>query len=116
MFEFNASSVLDLEDSAAVLQVRWDWDDDGTWDVNWSTDKTTYHSYSTPGNYTVRLEVMDSMGLTDTYSMQVVVTAASASLWSNAFVIVGILVVVCAAVGLAFLMRLRKAKEPLSPV
>lgn len=114
VFEFNASSVADLEDSVAVLEIRWDWDNDGAWDVNWTNNKTAYHGYSTPGNYTVRLEVMDRIGLTDSYSMQIVVRPTSAA-WSNAFVIAGILILVCSATALVVLIRLRKAKEPSSP-
>ena len=63
-FAVDASWSSDLEDSVSALQVRWDWEDDGIWDTNWSTSKTAQHQYPTPGNYTIRLEVMDTGGLT----------------------------------------------------
>jgi PKD repeat protein len=45
------------------LEVRWDYENDGTWDTNWSTTKITTHRYPTIGNHTVRLEVRDNGGL-----------------------------------------------------
>jgi len=56
------------------LQVRWDWENDGTYDTNWSTTKTESHSYTAVGTYTVRLEVMDTLGLKDTATRQVMVS------------------------------------------
>ncbi len=74
-FKVNASSSYDMEDSADLLTVRWDWEDDGTWDTQWSTNKTERHQYSSTGTYTIRLEVMDTGGLTNNITRQVVVTS-----------------------------------------
>jgi hypothetical protein len=63
-FTVDASSSYDLEDSIGVLQVRWDWENDGIWDTAWSTTKTSTHSYLTGGDYTIRLQVKDSSNLT----------------------------------------------------
>ena len=60
IFNFDASSSIDSEDETAVLQVRWDWENDGTWDTNYSITKIATHQYNTPGLYTVKLEVKDS--------------------------------------------------------
>ncbi len=68
---FDASASSDLEDSTAALEVRWDWEDDGTWDTSWSTTKTAVHRYPAVGVYTVRLEVRDTGGLVDSASGQV---------------------------------------------
>lgn len=46
IFNFDASGVSDGEDAAAALQVRWDFDDDGTWDTGYSTTKTASHDYA----------------------------------------------------------------------
>lgn len=70
-FEFNASGSSDAEDTVADLEVRWDWENDGTWDADWSTEKTTDHMFSAPATYTVKLEVRDTIGLTNTTTMQV---------------------------------------------
>ncbi len=75
IFTVNASSSSDYEDSVADLVVRWDWEDDGIWDTTWSTTKTAQHQYSTPGDYTVRLEVEDTGGLINYTARQVEVTA-----------------------------------------
>jgi parallel beta-helix repeat protein len=64
-FTFNASSSSDLEDLNSSLQVRWDWTNDGIADTPWNTTKTATHSFISGGNYTVRLEVKDTGGLTN---------------------------------------------------
>src|SRR3972149_840294 len=66
-FEVDASASTDPEDSAADLQVRWDWgeDDRGDWDTDFTTDKTDRHQYLAVGGYTIRMEVRDLGGLTD---------------------------------------------------
>ena len=33
---FNASQCTDLEDDVSALQVRWDWENDGTWDTDFT--------------------------------------------------------------------------------
>ncbi len=71
MFEFYATGCKDDIDPASSLEVRWDWEDDGVWDVDWSTDKIVTHSYSTIGTHTVCLEVRDSSGNTDSASITV---------------------------------------------
>ena len=64
VFSFDASSCNDNEDASSVLRVHWDWENDGTWDTNYSTTKTATHQYSVLGNHTINLEVKDSEGLT----------------------------------------------------
>lgn len=73
VFEFDASGSHDAEDPTTLLKVRWDWDGDGTWDTGWSAELVAYHTFATPGNHTVRLEVMDTDGLTDDFELQVTV-------------------------------------------
>jgi hypothetical protein len=66
-FEFDASSSSDLECATSDLEFRWDWESDGTWDTNWSTNLITIKNFNTAsyGWYNTRLEVRDSPGLTD---------------------------------------------------
>ena len=71
VFTFDASGSSDNEDATNVLQVRWDWENDGTYDTNYSTTKTATHQYSTAGTYTVKLEVKDTGDLTHTYTKTV---------------------------------------------
>lgn len=65
-FQVDATGCSDEQTPAANLQVRWDWTGDGTYDTNYSTTKKFTHYFSVPGTHTVRMQVMDSYGLTDT--------------------------------------------------
>ncbi|MFH1220086.1 MAG: SUMF1/EgtB/PvdO family nonheme iron enzyme [Candidatus Eisenbacteria bacterium] len=64
VFQFDASSCSDVEDPISALQVRWDWENDGTWDTGWSAIKTAIYQYGTPGSKKIKLEVKDTGGLT----------------------------------------------------
>lgn len=72
-FAFDASGSSDAEEATSALQVRWDWQDNSVWDTAWSTTKTIQHQYSVPGTYTIRLQLLDSGGLTAEVTRQVVV-------------------------------------------
>ena len=74
VFQVDASGSTDDEDPVSALQVRWDWEDDGTWDTGYSTTKTASHTYITEGTKRIRLEVLDTYGQTDTTSIQVTVS------------------------------------------
>jgi PKD repeat protein len=74
-FHFNASGSTDPDGSP--LEVRWDWEDDGTFDTPWITTKTADHNFATAGAYTVRLEVRNAAALTSTAVRQVRVTDGS---------------------------------------
>ena len=54
-FSFDASNSSDFEDPVSSLQVRWDWENDGNWETNYSTTKTATHQYGAAGTYTVHL-------------------------------------------------------------
>ncbi len=73
VFVFDASSSSDLEDDNASLEVRWDFQGDGTWETEFSTEKVVEFQYTESGNYDVTLEVKDSEDLrsTITYTLMV---------------------------------------------
>jgi parallel beta-helix repeat protein len=73
IFTFNASTSSDLEDPPGTLLTRWDWESDGEWDTNYSTDPLSEHQYVLPGVYSVTLEVRDSGNLTSLASNNVTV-------------------------------------------
>jgi uncharacterized protein (TIGR02145 family) len=75
IFDFDASGSTDLEDVASALKVRWDYENDGVWDTEYSTIKIATHQYSSIGTITVMLEVMDAGGLTKITTAQISVTA-----------------------------------------
>lgn len=69
---------LTLDASVSIVEtieyeVRWDFDGDGTWDTNWSANKTVVHRFPGQGIYTVILEVKDLRGLTNTSVARVMV-------------------------------------------
>jgi hypothetical protein len=45
-----------------ITAYRWDFDGDGIFDTDWIEDTFIEYSYSLPGNYTVRLRVVDDRG------------------------------------------------------
>lgn len=100
VFEFNASGCSDNEDSSANLQVRWDFTNDGVWDTGWMVQKNISHVYSTPGTYTVKLQVRDSAGVTGTTTLSVVVTAPVPEFSTVLAPVVGMLALMVMAVAL----------------
>lgn len=73
IFQVDASDCYDAEDNTDDLMIRWDWENDSTWDTDYSNIKTANHQYLDTGNYTVVLEVIDTGKLIDVESIQVVV-------------------------------------------
>src|SRR2546428_210300 len=72
---FDASTSTD-SDPSATLQARWDWESDGAWDTSLSTTLTAQHAFRASGTYTVKLEIQDSKGLSDTDSKAISVFAS----------------------------------------
>ncbi len=62
VFAFDAAPTTD-DIAPDQLRFRWDFDGDGTWDTDWTADRTATHTYAQDGAYTVRLEARDSIGL-----------------------------------------------------
>jgi len=61
---FSGSGSSDTD--GTISGYRWDFTNDGTYDTDWLTSATTTHSYPAVGTYTVKLEVKDNAGGTDT--------------------------------------------------
>ena len=85
VFNFNASGCTDNEDAISALMVRWDWNNDGNYDTNYSITKTATHQYSTIGTYSVKLEVKDSGGLTNTTTKTVNIGETVTTLFEEGF-------------------------------
>jgi len=73
IFTLDASESYDNQSKSTLLAVRWDFENDGTWDTPYSYNKTTTHQYVIAGEYIIKLEVIDIGGLTgtQTYSLTV---------------------------------------------
>jgi len=78
-FLFDASGCSDAQDPVSALQVRWDWDNNGSWDTQYSTNKTTTHRFSTDGTKMIKMEVKDTGDLINITTRQMVVTKANTS-------------------------------------
>ncbi|GMV40888.1 MAG: hypothetical protein AMXMBFR64_26040 [Myxococcales bacterium] len=92
----DATGSTDTETLAAALQVRWDWEDDGTFDTPWSTQKVENHQYVTDGAHTIRMEVRDAVGQVSSttrtvnfQSVQDVSGAVTTTLWYGTINITG---------------------------
>lgn len=77
LFIFDASACSDKQDTASALQVRWDWENDGTWDTDYSATKTITHQYVKAGAITIKLKVRDTDGLTAMCTRQIFVDEPS---------------------------------------
>lgn len=67
-FIFDATLSYDAEDSLSDLQIRWDWQNDGVWDTDYSKEKLISHIFKFKGVHTVKLEIIDSGGKTNFYT------------------------------------------------
>lgn len=72
-FNLDASASSDTETPADQLMVRWDANDDGTWESDYSTNKLATLTYEQAGTYTIRLEVKDGGGATASTTKEVTV-------------------------------------------
>lgn len=69
--QFNASC------SERVTTYRWDFDNDGTFEVDGINQSSQSFNYTDAGSYTVRLEVEDDRNRVDTTTLRVVVNAVA---------------------------------------
>jgi len=76
-FYFDADGIRDQEDYIDQLKVRWDFENDGTWDTGFAKERNITHKYPAAGEYRIKLQVIDSGGLTDTTSLMVYVSAGT---------------------------------------
>lgn len=102
-FSFDASGSSDAETAAGDLVVRWDWNGDGSWDTDWSSDMTVTHVFSTTGTHTVVCEVEDGAGLSSVDQAEIEVADEAIPEFSLVVVPVVIMLVV-------FLMARRKTQ------
>ncbi|RJO66740.1 MAG: hypothetical protein C4523_11645 [Myxococcales bacterium] len=67
----DASASSDRETAAEALEVRWDWENDGTFDTAWSAAKVATHTYGDYEAYVIGLEVRDGVGQKDATTREV---------------------------------------------
>jgi len=76
-FYFDAEAVHDPEDLLDQLKVRWDFDNDGIWDTEYVKEKTANHKYNAAGTYSIKMETIDTGGLTDATTLSVTVSSGT---------------------------------------
>lgn len=64
LFQFSAGESTDPTQPEAQVQVRWDWESDGVWDIPFSTVLRAAHVFTQVGIHHVRLEVRNADGIT----------------------------------------------------
>lgn len=79
---FDASSSHDPEGDA--LEYRWDFDNDGSWDTDWSITATASHSWCDDYTGQVVVEVRDKLGLTHTSQAAVTIFNVSPTVEAGA--------------------------------
>ncbi|MFC1572662.1 DPP IV N-terminal domain-containing protein [Candidatus Eisenbacteria bacterium] len=72
-FQLDASCTSDDQDSTSLLEVRWDWENDGTWDTAYTTTKTASFHYDSTGTKTIKIEIRDTGTLTATTTREITV-------------------------------------------
>ncbi len=73
IFAFDAAESYDKEDSLTGVQIRWDYESDGTYDTEWSETRTVTHQFTETGTYSVTLQVKDTEGNKDTETERIYV-------------------------------------------
>ena len=63
-FYLNTWECYDDYTPSSQLKVRWDFDGDGNWDTEQTSEREFYHQYPEEGKYTCIIEVEDEEGLT----------------------------------------------------
>lgn len=65
-FRFDSWDSRDPEEPPGQLLARWDFNGDGIWDTDYDKEKIVLHTFDSPGEYNVALELTDSGQLKDT--------------------------------------------------
>lgn len=69
VFLFDATETVNEGEPDDNLRIRWDWEGDGIWDTDYSGNRYRNHRFDDAGNYNVVIEVINSLGWTDTETL-----------------------------------------------
>jgi len=76
-FRLDCWPTRDRESSPSAMFYRWDFDGDGQWDTDFTSDVVTFHQFPTPGKFKTILQVKDPLGATDTCAKWIYVSHGS---------------------------------------
>jgi uncharacterized protein (TIGR02145 family) len=82
-FQFDALASITREYEDAGLKFRWDFESDGTWDTDFSSNSVISHTYETTGIKRVKLEIKDKEGLRSSEIKDIEVLEVQALFTSN---------------------------------
>ncbi len=93
----DGSASTDAETAPGALELCWDWNDDGTCDTAWSTDRVRTHDYAASGTFTIGLRVRDGVGQVSTTNRTVTFadiryvggTTLTTETWSGTVIVTG---------------------------
>ena len=74
---FSVDGASSFSRTETELMFRWDWEDDGVWDTEFSVDASAAHVYSSLGYKKIKLEAEDQSGASGTARREIFVTVAS---------------------------------------
>ena len=83
VFTLDGSATIDDEDEFSTLLFRWDWEGDGFWDTQFSSESVVEHMYTSPSNFHTIVQVKDPSGLTARKNHQVMVNLHNPKLYLN---------------------------------
>ncbi|MFA5816315.1 MAG: hypothetical protein WC865_11910, partial [Bacteroidales bacterium] len=72
-FEFDATQTFLPADEDHPILIRYDWQSDGIWDQDYTTNSKIKHRYLKSGSFTVRMEARNMSGVRDTSFTAIVV-------------------------------------------
>jgi parallel beta-helix repeat protein len=92
----DAGGCFDTETPVELLEVRWDFQNDGVWDTDWSTTKLAQHPYPADGTYTIKMAVRDEAGQVSQTTRQITLSSiqyvagdVTTTTWTGTIVITG---------------------------
>ena len=72
IYTFDASGSFDNENGNGLM-VRWDFDNDGKWETDYSYNKRINYRFQRAGNFNIHLEVKDNSGSTNTINKEITI-------------------------------------------
>ena len=76
-FYYDAWSSIDDRIIPSDLEIRWDFEGDGTWDTPYTKEKTIFHQFQAPGTYNTILQVRDDDSQMSTDFVKLIVSGYS---------------------------------------
>jgi len=100
----------DAEDHRDDIMIQWDWESDGEWDTDWTSDKSVAHDFD-GGDINVTYQLKDSDGATS-IGYVLFSSESSSKTETSALLAAALIAIVAAVVVVLLLMRSRRKSGP----